>query len=41
MIADIQTKEVLVLSLEQDIQYTIVQDLELAHVGGGSGLMSF
>lgn len=41
MIADIQTQEVLALSLEQETQYILVQDLELAHVGGGSSFCSF
>jgi len=36
MIADIQTQEVLSISIEQDVQYVIVQDPELVHVGGGS-----
>lgn len=41
MIAAIQTQEVLSVSLENEVQYVIVQDLELAHVGGGSSTCSF
>ena len=41
MIVDIQIQEVSVVSLAQDVQYTIVQDVELANVGGGSSFVSF
>ena len=37
MIVDIQTQEVVSVSIEKDVQYVIVQDPELAHVGGGTG----
>lgn len=39
MIADIQTQEVLSVPVEKAVQYTIVQDPELAYVGGGTGGM--
>ncbi len=41
MTADIQTQEVLSVSQELDVQYTLVQDMELAQVGGGSSFVSF
>lgn len=41
MIADIQTQEVLSVSIDQDVQYVIVQDPELVHVGGGTTSMHF
>ena len=41
MIADIQIQEVLSTSQELDVQYTLVQDVELAQVGGGSTFVSF
>ena len=36
MIANIQTQEVVSVSVEKEVQYVIVQDPELAYVGGGS-----
>lgn len=39
MIADIQTQEVLSVSIGKEVQYVIVQDPELAYVGGGTGGM--
>ena len=36
MIADIQTQEVVSVSIEKAVQYVIVQDPELIYVGGGS-----
>ncbi len=41
MIADIQTQEVLSTATEQAVQYVIVQDADLAHVGGGTTSISF
>ena len=41
MIADIQTQEVVSVTLEKDVQYTIVQDIELAFVGGGTTTVHF
>ena len=38
MIADIQTQEVVSVSIEKAVQYVIVQDPELIHVGGGSAM---
>lgn len=41
MIADIQTQEVVSVSLPKDVQYTIVQDVELVYVGGGTSTIHF
>ena len=41
MIADIQTQEVVSASMEQDVQFVIIQDPELAYVGGGTTSISF
>ena len=41
MIADIQTQDLVSVSPEKDVQYSIVQDVELVHVGGGSGICHF
>ncbi len=41
MIADIQMQDVVVIAAPQDVQYVIVQDLDLANVGGGTTSMSF
>jgi len=41
MIADIQSQEVVSVSLEKDVQFTIVQDIELVHVGGGTSTCYF
>jgi|GEM_PF-2779642 len=42
MISEIQTQDAVVsVSAEKDVQYTIVQDTELAHVGGGNSSVHF
>ena len=41
MIADIQTQEVVSVSIEKAVQYVIVQDPELIYVGGGSATAHF
>lgn len=41
MIVEIQTQEVVPVSQELNVQYTLVQDVELAHVGGGHSFVTF
>ncbi len=41
MIADIQTQDLVSVALENDVQYKIVQDVELAYVGGGTTTAHF
>ena len=40
MIADIQTQELVTIATEVQQQITVVQDLELMFVGGGSGSLT-
>ena len=41
MIADIQTQATVIVAPEKTVEYKIVQDTELAYVGGGNSASHF